>query len=81
MVLAILGLFLSYENSKTLRSSGSGLLLIPKVRKKTHGEATIYFYAPEINSNLPVHSSTTYLQILVNFVLYSILFGILFYYY
>lgn len=38
--------FLAYEPSRTRRSSGSGLLIIPKVRTKTHGEESFYCFGP-----------------------------------
>lgn len=39
-------LLLPYEPSRTLRSSDRGLLLIPKVRTKTQGDAASDFYNP-----------------------------------
>ncbi|XP_041634955.1 uncharacterized protein LOC121504308 [Cheilinus undulatus] len=41
-------LLLPYEPSRTLRSSGSGLLVIPKVRTHTHGEASFQNYGPRL---------------------------------
>lgn len=46
-------LLLSYEPTRTLRSSGRGLLLIPKVRTKTHGEAAFCYYGPHLWNSLP----------------------------
>ena len=46
-------LLLSYEPTRTLRSSGRGLLLIPKVRTKTHGEAAFCCYGPHLWNSLP----------------------------
>ena len=46
-------LLLTYEPSRTLRSSDRGLLLIPKVRSKTHGEAAFHYYAPRLWNSLP----------------------------
>ena len=46
-------LLLNYEPSRTLRSSDRGLLLIPKIRSKTHGEAAFYYYAPRLWNSLP----------------------------
>ena len=40
-------LLLHYEPSRPLRSSGSGLLSVPRVRTK-HGESASSFYAPYI---------------------------------
>ncbi|KAK7879743.1 hypothetical protein WMY93_030670 [Mugilogobius chulae] len=46
-------LLLPYEPSRTLRSSGSRLLVIPKVRTHTHGEASFQFYGPRLWNSLP----------------------------
>ena len=46
-------LLLSYQPSRTLRSSGTGLLIIPKVRTKTHGEAAFSHYGPHLWNSLP----------------------------
>ncbi|XP_041646397.1 uncharacterized protein LOC121511702 [Cheilinus undulatus] len=46
-------LLLPYEPSRTLRSSGSGLLVIPKVRTHTHGEASFQHYGPRLWNSLP----------------------------
>ncbi|XP_032872790.1 uncharacterized protein LOC116970201, partial [Amblyraja radiata] len=45
-------LLLSYEPPRPLRSSGTGLLCVPRVRTK-HGEAAFSFYAPHIWNKLP----------------------------
>ena len=42
----------SYGPSRPLRSSGSGLLSIPKVRTK-HGETAFSYYVPHIWNKLP----------------------------
>ncbi|RJG15175.1 hypothetical protein D4A39_16695, partial [Alcanivorax profundi] len=41
-----------YEPSRTLRTSGTGLLLVPRVRTK-HGEGAFQFYAAKIWNSLP----------------------------
>ena len=46
-------LLLTYKPSRTLRSSDRGLLLIPKVRTKTHGEAAFCHYGPRLWNSLP----------------------------
>ena len=46
-------LLLSYQPSRTLRSSGTGLLIVPKVRTKTHGEAAFSHYGPRLWNSLP----------------------------
>ena len=46
-------LLLPYEPSRTLRSSGSRLLVIPKVRTHTHSEAYFQFYGPRLRDSLP----------------------------
>ena len=45
-------LLVQYEPSRPLRSSGAGLLCVPKVRTK-HGESAFSFYAPHIWNKLP----------------------------
>uniref|UniRef100_A0A3P9BKS9 Reverse transcriptase domain-containing protein n=3 Tax=Maylandia zebra TaxID=106582 RepID=A0A3P9BKS9_9CICH len=45
-------LLTQYEPSRSLRSSGSGLLSVPRVRTR-HGEAAFSFYAPYIWNKLP----------------------------
>ena len=45
-------LLLNYEPSRTLRSSGTGQLSVPRVRTK-HGEAAFSYYAPSIWNKLP----------------------------
>lgn len=45
-------MLLSYEPSRTLHSSGSGLLVTPKVRTRTHGEAYFQFYGPPLWNSL-----------------------------
>lgn len=45
-------LLIFYEPSRSLRSSGAGLLTVPRVRTK-HGEAAFSFYAPHIWNKLP----------------------------
>ena len=46
-------LLLSYQPSRILRSSGTGLLTVPKVRTKTHGEAAFSHYDPHLWNSLP----------------------------
>uniref|UniRef100_A0A3B3I2H5 Reverse transcriptase domain-containing protein n=1 Tax=Oryzias latipes TaxID=8090 RepID=A0A3B3I2H5_ORYLA len=46
-------IILKYEPSRTLRSSGTGLLVVPKVRTKTHGEASFCHYGPRLWNGLP----------------------------
>ena len=46
-------LLLPYEPSRPLRSSGRGLLVIPKVNRKTHGEASFQYYGPRLWNALP----------------------------
>ncbi|KAJ0069885.1 hypothetical protein NL108_016058 [Boleophthalmus pectinirostris] len=46
-------LLLPYEPSRTLRSSGSRLLVIPKVRTHTHGEASFQYYGSRLLNCLP----------------------------
>uniref|UniRef100_A0A3Q2V4T4 Reverse transcriptase domain-containing protein n=1 Tax=Haplochromis burtoni TaxID=8153 RepID=A0A3Q2V4T4_HAPBU len=46
-------LLLPYEPSRTLRSSGAGLLIVPKVRTHTHGEAGFQWYGPRLWNSLP----------------------------
>ncbi|KAK7899424.1 hypothetical protein WMY93_020277 [Mugilogobius chulae] len=41
-----------YEPSRTLRTSGTGLLLVPRVRTK-HGESAFQFYAAKTWNSLP----------------------------
>ncbi|KAF7648040.1 hypothetical protein LDENG_00162940, partial [Lucifuga dentata] len=48
----ISNLLLCYELSRHLRSSGSGLLTVPRDRTK-HGEAAFSLYAPVIWNKLP----------------------------
>uniref|UniRef100_A0A3B3CIL0 Reverse transcriptase domain-containing protein n=1 Tax=Oryzias melastigma TaxID=30732 RepID=A0A3B3CIL0_ORYME len=45
-------LLTQYVPARPLRSSGSGLLSVPRVRTK-HGEAAFSFYAPQIWNRLP----------------------------
>ena len=46
-------LLLPYEPSRALRSSGSHLLIVPKVRTKTYGEASFQYYGPRLWNSLP----------------------------
>jgi len=46
-------LLLSYQPSQILKSSGTGLLVIPKVRTKTHGEAAFSHYGLHLWNSLP----------------------------
>ncbi|KAK0150881.1 hypothetical protein N1851_008003 [Merluccius polli] len=46
-------LLLSYEPSRTLRSSGTGLLTVPTVNTKNYGEASFHFYGPRLWNSLP----------------------------
>ena len=48
----ISGMLEPYEPTLTLRTSGRGLLLVPRVRTK-QGEAVFQFYAPEVWNSLP----------------------------
>ena len=45
-------LLIRYEPSRPLRSSGTGLLSVPRVKTK-HGEAAFSFYAPHIWNKIP----------------------------
>ncbi len=45
-------LLLPYQPSRTLRSSGTGLLTIPRVKTKTHGEAAFSHYGPYLWNSL-----------------------------
>ncbi len=49
----LLDLLLAHEPSRSLRSSGSDLLIIPKVRTKAHGEASFYYHGPRLWNSLP----------------------------
>ena len=44
-----------YLPNRPLRSSGTELLIIPKVRTKKHGEAAFSYYAPNLWNTLPEH--------------------------
>lgn len=46
-------LLLSYQPSRILRSSGTGLLIVPSVRTRTHGEAAFNHYGPKLWNSLP----------------------------
>lgn len=46
-------LLLPYEPARPLRSTGTGLLTVPRVTTKTHGESSFYFYAPGLWNKLP----------------------------
>lgn len=46
-------LLLIYQPSRTLRSSGTGLLTIPQVCSKTHGEAAFSYFGPRLWNSLP----------------------------
>ena len=46
-------LLLPYQPSRVLRSSGTGLLIIPKVRTKTHGETAFSHRGPRLWNSLP----------------------------
>lgn len=46
-------MLLSYQPSRVLRSSGTGLLIIPRVNTKTHGEAAFSHYGPRLWNSLP----------------------------
>ena len=46
-------LLLRYEPSRSLRSSGTGLLRVPGVRTRTYGEASFCHYAPRLWNSLP----------------------------
>uniref|UniRef100_A0A3P8PY01 Reverse transcriptase domain-containing protein n=1 Tax=Astatotilapia calliptera TaxID=8154 RepID=A0A3P8PY01_ASTCA len=45
-------LLLPYKPSRTLRSSGTGLFIVPKVRTHTHGEAAFQWYGPRLWNSL-----------------------------
>ena len=45
-------LLVRYEASRPLRSSGTGLLSVPRIKTK-HGEAAFSFYAPRLWNKLP----------------------------
>ena len=40
-------------SSRTLRSSGTGLLIIPQAKAKTQCEASFYYYSPTIVESVP----------------------------
>ena len=46
-------ILLPYQPSRTLRSSGAGLLKIPQVRTKTYGAAAFSYYGPRLWNSLP----------------------------
>ncbi|MDG2565911.1 hypothetical protein P7M21_26160, partial [Vibrio parahaemolyticus] len=48
-----LDLLVPYEASRPLRSSGTGLLCVPRTRTK-QGEAAFSYYAPHLWNKLPV---------------------------
>ena len=48
----ICDMLVPYEPPRTLRTSGTGLLLVPRVRTK-HGESAFQFYAAKIWNSLP----------------------------
>ena len=45
-------LLLPYEPSRSLRSSGTGPLIIPKVKTRTYGEASFQHYGPRLWNSL-----------------------------
>lgn len=49
----MLDLLVPYEASRPLRSSGTGLLCVPRTRTK-QGEAAFSYYAPHLWNKLPV---------------------------
>ena len=51
-------LLLSYQPSRTLRSSGAGLLVVPHTKTKTHGEAAFSHYGPKLWNSLPENIRT-----------------------
>ena len=51
-------LLLPYRPSRTLRSSGSGLLSLPKARTKTQGEAAFSYFGPRLWNSLPENLKT-----------------------
>ena len=55
LVLSISNLLLVYEPPRVFRSSGAGLLFIPKAGTKTYGEASFSFYGPHFWNILPEH--------------------------
>uniref|UniRef100_A0A3P9IWS2 Reverse transcriptase domain-containing protein n=1 Tax=Oryzias latipes TaxID=8090 RepID=A0A3P9IWS2_ORYLA len=54
-------LLLVYDPPRALRSTGAGLLVVPKVRTKTHGEAFFQHCGPRLWNSLPedVRASAT----------------------
>lgn len=46
-------LLLPCEPSRSLRSSGSGLLIGPKVQTKTQGEASLCYFGPRLWNSFP----------------------------
>ena len=46
-------LLLPYEPSRTLRSFNNGLLITPKARTRTYGEASFQHYGPRLWNILP----------------------------
>ncbi|MCI5136711.1 MAG: hypothetical protein D3920_16960 [Candidatus Electrothrix sp. AW2] len=49
----ITDMFSRYTPSRSLMSSGTELLTVPKARTKRHGEAAFSFYAPNLWNTLP----------------------------
>uniref|UniRef100_A0A3P9K8W2 Reverse transcriptase domain-containing protein n=1 Tax=Oryzias latipes TaxID=8090 RepID=A0A3P9K8W2_ORYLA len=45
-------LLLDYEPPRALRSSGAGLLMVPRVKTKNHGEASFRHYGPRLWNSL-----------------------------
>ena len=52
-------LLLVYQPPRTLRSSGTGLLTIPQVSSKKHGEAAFSYYGPRLWNSLPENLRVT----------------------
>uniref|UniRef100_A0A3B3H567 C-type lectin domain-containing protein n=1 Tax=Oryzias latipes TaxID=8090 RepID=A0A3B3H567_ORYLA len=62
-------ILLKYEPSRTLRSSSAGLLVVPKVRTKTYGEASFCHYGPRLWNGLPESLRAKILLLVLIFIL------------
>ena len=64
-------ILVSYVPSRSLSSSGTGLLTIPMPRTKRHGEAAFSYYAPSLWNSLP---NWTYLKEILKEIFLALLF-------
>ena len=55
----IADMLIRYVPARTLRSSGTEQLVVPKVHTKRHGEAAFSYYAPHLWNTLPVELRMT----------------------